>query len=79
LRICASIAPPHLSHPRTVTSGSGSAATAGGSDCDGRSGGHAELLFECIEQFLQLDDGHTGNGIEDVVLGESHGVLLLEM
>src|SRR5690606_22966798 len=56
--------------------GSGSAATGGDSgDGDRRSGRDVELLFERVEELLELDDGHVGDGLEDLVLG-GHGILL---
>src|SRR5205085_8181639 len=45
------------------------AATAGRSNCDGRSRGHAELLFEVLEQFAQLKNAHVANCFEDFFLG----------
>src|SRR3954470_24489596 len=54
--------------------GSGGCTTTGGRDGYRGGGGDAELLFERVEQFLELDHGHTGNGIEDIVLGKCcHG------
>ena len=51
--------------------GSGSAAAAtGGGDGHRGGGGDAELLFERVEQLLELDDGQCGDRVEDLVLGE---------
>ena len=51
---------------------SGVAATTGRcrrGDSDRRSSGDVELLFEGVEQFLELDDGHVADGLEDFFLG----------
>src|SRR6056297_2375924 len=48
----------------------------GGHDGGRGSGGHVELLFEGVEELLELDDGHVGNCVEDLVLG--HWVLSFE-
>ena len=55
----------------SFSSSTGAAAApppAGGGDGDGSGGGDAELLFERVEQFLELDHGQVGDGVEDVFL-----------
>ena len=43
--------------------------STGGGDGDGCGGGHFELLFERVEELLELDDGHVADGVEDLFLG----------
>ncbi len=54
------------------------ASTTGGGRCGhGRRGscGHAELLFELLQQFTELNNGELRNAVEDLFLGQccSHG------
>src|SRR5690606_23768746 len=42
---------------------------AGSRDGHGGRSGDAELLLELLEQLAQLEDGHVGDRLEDLVLG----------
>jgi len=53
----------------------GSSASARSGDSHG-SGGHAELLFERLDQVVQVHNGHRANGFEDVFFGDCHLKLL---
>ena len=72
--------------PVRMTSNSSFSSSAGrrgggaaGSGSDGHRGGSGdvELLFERVEQLLELDDGHVGDGLEDVFLGRHVGFSLM--
>src|SRR5438132_9886925 len=52
--------------------GLGGASRDGGGDGDRCRGGHAEALLELLQQLRELQDGHVGDGVEDLFLG-GHG------
>src|SRR5438132_506035 len=52
--------------------GLGGASRDGGGDGDRCRGGHAEALLELLQQLRELQDGHVGDGVEDLFFG-GHG------
>ena len=56
----------------SASAGAAPPAAAGRGHGHGGRGGHAELLFEVLEELGELQDGHVGDGVEDVFLG-GHG------
>jgi hypothetical protein len=48
------------------------AAPAAGGGSGHRSGGHAELLFDCLDQVVQFHDGHAVQGGQEGVFVECH-------
>ena len=74
-------APVRTTSNSSFSSSAGSSAAAGaggGGHGDRRGGGDAELLLERVEQFLELEDGHVGDRVEDLFLvAAMMGVLLV--
>jgi hypothetical protein len=55
------------------TTGAASPPAAGHGHGHGGRRGHAELLFEGLQQLAELQHGHAGDGVEDLLSGKSHG------
>jgi hypothetical protein len=60
----------------SVFSSAGAATRGRGRDGDGSGGGDAELLFHCLDELGELEDGHRRDLVEDFGLGCGHCVLL---